>query len=90
MLPDSHLRSLGSSPSHGSLIFAATTIIIMSNKSNKNNNNLMVVITRMPFSRRQPPACFELVDCCDLDLDPLTFISEADLDMRVTYLYAIN
>ena len=46
--------------------------------------------TRMPFSRRQPPACFDLVDCCDLDLDPSTFISEADLDMRVTYLYAKN
>ena len=46
----------------------------------------------MPFSRRQPPACFDLVDCCDLDpdLDPLTFISEADLDMRVTYFHAKN
>ena len=39
---------------------------------------------------KEPPACFDLVDCCDLDLDPLTFISEADLDMRVTYLYAKN
>ena len=44
----------------------------------------------MPFSRRQLPACFDLVDCCDLDLDPLAFISEADLDMRVTYLHAKN
>ena len=33
----------------------------------------------------QPPACFDLVDCCDLD--PLTFISEADLEMIVTYLH---
>ena len=32
--------------------------------------------------------CFDLVDCCDLDLDPLTFTSELDLDMIVTYLYA--
>ena len=46
--------------------------------------------TRMPFSRRQPPACFDLVDCCDLDLDPLTFTSELDLDMVVTYLHAKN
>ena len=46
--------------------------------------------TRMPFIRRQPPACFDLVDCCDLDLDPLTFISDVDLDMIVTYLHAKN
>ena len=46
--------------------------------------------TRMPFIRRQPPACFDLVDCCDLDLDPLTFISFVDLDMIVTYLHAKN
>ena len=58
----------------------------------------------MPFSRRQAPACFDLVDCCDLDpekenqtfgccdlaLDLMTFISELDLDMVVTYLYAKN
>ena len=36
----------------------------------------------------QPPARFDLVDCCDLD--PLTFISETDLDMIVTYLHAKN
>ena len=44
----------------------------------------------MPFSRRQPLACFDLVDCYDLDLDPLTFTSELDLDMVVTYLHAKN
>ena len=26
--------------------------------------------------------------CCDLDLDPMTFTSELDLDMVVTYLLA--
>ena len=45
---------------------------------------------RMPFTRRQPPASFDLVDCCDLDLDPLTFPLEVDLDMVVTYLHAKN
>ena len=44
----------------------------------------------MPFIRRQPPACFDLVNCCDLDLDPLTFISDVDQDMIVTYLHAKN
>ena len=29
-------------------------------------------------------------DCCDLVLDPMTFTSEVDLDMVVTYLYAKN
>ena len=52
--------------------------------------NEIIMKTRMPFIRRQPPACFDLVDCCDLDLDPLTFISEVDLDMIVTYLHAKN
>ena len=28
--------------------------------------------------------------CCDLDLDPMTFTSELDLDMVVTYLHAKN
>ena len=28
--------------------------------------------------------------CCDLDLDPMTFTSEHDLDMVVTYLHAEN
>ena len=44
----------------------------------------------MPFSRRQPPACFDLVDYCNLDLDPLTFTSELDLDMVMAYLHAKN
>ena len=44
--------------------------------------------TGMPFIRRQLPACFDLVDCCDLDL--LTFISDVDLDMIVTYWHAKN
>ena len=48
------------------------------------------LITRMPFIRRQPPACFDLVNCCDLDLDPFTFISDVDQDMIVTYLHAKN
>ena len=68
------------------------------NKYVKNNNNDTRNVTnfpvsdttRMPFIRRQPPACFDLVDCCDLDLDPLTFISDVDLDMIVTYLHAKN
>ena len=30
----------------------------------------------------------ETFGCCDLDLDPMTFISELDLDMVVTYLQA--
>ena len=34
------------------------------------------------------PAYFDVVDCCDLG--PLTFISELDLDMVVTYLHAKN
>ena len=38
----------------------------------------------------QLPACFDHVDCSDLDIDPLTFISELDLDMIVTYLQAKN
>ena len=42
----------------------------------------------MSFIRRQPPACFDLVNYCDLDLDPLTFISDVDQDMIVTYLHA--
>ena len=50
----------------------------------------VTVVTRMPFIRRQPPTCFDLVDCCDLDLDPLTFISFVDLDIIVTYLHAKN
>ena len=37
-----------------------------------------------------PPACFDLVDCCDLDRDHLIFLSELDLDMVVTYLHAKN
>ena len=28
--------------------------------------------------------------CCDLALDPVTFTSELDLDMVVTYLHAKN
>ena len=28
--------------------------------------------------------------CCDLALDPMTFTSELDLDMVVTYLHAKN
>ena len=28
----------------------------------------------------------ETFGCCDLNLDPMTFISELDLDMVVTYL----
>ena len=28
--------------------------------------------------------------CCDLVLDPMTFISELDLDLVVTYLHAKN
>ena len=28
--------------------------------------------------------------CCDLELDPMTFTSELDLDMVVTYLHAKN
>ena len=36
----------------------------------------------------QPPARFDLVDCCDLDLDPMTFKSELALEMVVTYLHA--
>ena len=42
----------------------------------------------MPFIRRQLPVCFDLVNCCDLD--PLTFISDVDQDMIVTYLHAKN
>ena len=30
----------------------------------------------------------ETFGCCDLDLDPMTFILELDLDMVVTYLHA--
>ena len=44
----------------------------------------------MPFIRRQLPTCFDLINCCDLDLDPLTFISDVDQDMIVTYLHAKN
>ena len=47
-------------------------------------------VTRIASVEGQPPPRFDLVDCCDLDLDPLTFISEADLDMIVTYLHAKN
>ena len=47
-------------------------------------------IQERPSVKGRPPACFDLVDCCDLDLDPLTFISEADLDMIVTYFHAEN
>ena len=39
---------------------------------------------------RELPAYFDLADCCDFDLDPLTFISDVDLDMIVTYLHAKN
>ena len=49
---------------------------------------VIIIITRMPFIRRQPSTCFDLVDC--YDLDPLTFISYVDLDMIVTYLHAKN
>ena len=28
--------------------------------------------------------------CCDLELDPMTFTSELDLDMVVTYLHVTN
>ena len=38
----------------------------------------------------QLPACFDLVDCCDLELNPLTFTSEVDLDMIMTDLHAKN
>ena len=30
----------------------------------------------------------ETFGCCDLDLDPMTFTSELDVDMVVTYLHA--
>ena len=30
----------------------------------------------------------ETFGCCDLDLDPMAFISELDLDMVVTYFHA--
>ena len=30
----------------------------------------------------------ETLGCCDLDLDPMTFTSELDVDMVVTYLHA--
>ena len=43
-----------------------------------------------PSVEGQPPACFDLVDCCDPDLDHMTFTSELDLDMVVTYLHAKN
>ena len=29
----------------------------------------------------------KIFGCCDLALDPMTFTSELDLDMVVTYLY---
>ena len=32
----------------------------------------------------------ETFGCCDLALDPVTFTSEFDLDMVVTYLHAKN
>ena len=32
----------------------------------------------------------ELFRYCDLELDPMTFISELDLDVVVTYLHAKN
>ena len=32
----------------------------------------------------------ETFGCCDLALDPMTFTSELDLDMVVTYLHAKN
>ena len=47
-------------------------------------------IQECPSVEGKPPACFDLVDCCDLALDPLTFISEPDLDIVVTYLHAKN
>ena len=28
--------------------------------------------------------------CCDLDLDPMTFTSEQDLDMAMSYLHPKN
>ena len=45
-----------------------------------------------PSVEGKPPACYDLVDCSDLDLDldSLTFISELDLDLVVTYLHAKN
>ena len=32
----------------------------------------------------------ETFGCCDFALDPMTFTSELDLDMVVTYLHAKN
>ena len=37
-----------------------------------------------PSVEDQPPTC------SDLDLDPMTFTSELDLDMVATYLHAKN
>ena len=42
-----------------------------------------IALQECPSVKGQPPACIDLVDCCDLD--PLTFTSELDLDMVVTY-----
>ena len=33
---------------------------------------------------------YETFGCCDLAFDPMTFTSELDLDMVVTYLHAKN
>ena len=41
------------------------------------------------MSRGDTASC-ELFRYCDLELDPLTFISELDLDIVVTYLNAKN
>ena len=32
----------------------------------------------------------ETFGCCDLDLDPMTFTSELDVDTVVTYVHAKN
>ena len=32
----------------------------------------------------------ETFGCCDIDLDPMTFTSELNVDMVVTYLHAKN
>ena len=49
---------------------------------------ITVMIQECSSVKGQQPACVDLVDSCDLDFDPLTFISEVDLDLIVTYLHA--
>ena len=62
------------------VVVNTTTTVTTTNNDDKNGLQL----------KANQPACFDLVDCCDLDLDPLTVISELDLDMIVTYLHAKN